>query len=193
MGLMRGSLLKAFFSPFFLKSSELFSLLSHLCRVRTCSTGLLACNSSRSEQLALWRGAGVVVEVAGGQRIRARALVGADGALSAVGKYLGLSPPSYSGYSAYRCVPSLTGHLAYLCPTFPGGRVLCPMHALLLAETKHASLRSLPWWHRVHMCETLCGPSCFYLSACMNAGARCVPALALLRVLVSVTVCESVR
>lgn len=47
-------------------------------------------------------GAGVEVEVEGGARVRAKALIGADGVRSVVASYLQLPPPSYSGYIGYR-------------------------------------------------------------------------------------------
>eukprot|EP00884_Botryococcus_braunii_P006902 jgi/Botrbrau1/16212/Bobra.0066s0001.1 len=52
---------------------------------------------------------GVEVELQGGKRMRARALVGADGVSSVVDSYLGLPPPSYRGYVGYRGLAHFKG------------------------------------------------------------------------------------
>lgn len=56
-----------------------------------------------------------VLHLAGGRRLRCRALVGADGARSVVARHLGLAAPNYSGYTAYRGVA-----------TFPEGGLPLP-------------------------------------------------------------------
>lgn len=47
---------------------------------------------------------GAVVELEGGRKLSCGLLVGADGARSAVGSYLGVPQANYAGYVAYRWV-----------------------------------------------------------------------------------------
>ena len=41
-----------------------------------------------------------------GRKLRARAVIGADGVRSVVGRALKVPPPTYAGYIAYRCSPA---------------------------------------------------------------------------------------
>ncbi len=71
-------------------------------------------------------GAGVEVEVGGGQRVRARALVGADGVGSVVASLLQVGQPSYAGYIGYRFCPSPPALLIPLQPCFRIPLLLLP-------------------------------------------------------------------
>ena len=52
---------------------------------------------------------GAVADVAGSGPLRCRAVVGADGARSALARQLGLADAEYAGYTAYRGVATFTG------------------------------------------------------------------------------------
>lgn len=74
----------------------------------TVLQGTDACSCLCSHSASAHRGgrhgsAGVAAVLASGEEVRGAALVGADGVRSRVGAHLGLSPPNYAGYSAYRC------------------------------------------------------------------------------------------
>ena len=47
--------------------------------------------------------AGASVMLEDGRKLRARAVIGADGVRSVVGRALNIPPPTYAGYIAYRC------------------------------------------------------------------------------------------
>lgn len=65
-----------------------------------------------SEQPGAAPGAGsVVVGLQGGQELRCRLLVGADGVRSAVAQHLALPAPGYAGYIAFRGVATMLGGL----------------------------------------------------------------------------------
>ena len=48
--------------------------------------------------------AGALITLENGKKIRARCLIGADGANSRVARALSVPKPNYAGYTAYRCV-----------------------------------------------------------------------------------------
>ena len=80
----------------------------HLNTVSPCLQGTDACSclfshSAWDSQRRRHGSAGVAAVLASGEEVRGATLVGADGVRSRVGAHLGLSPPNYAGYSAYRC------------------------------------------------------------------------------------------
>lgn len=56
-----------------------------------------------------WGSTGASVTLDDGQVLRARAVIGADGVRSVVGRSLSIPAPNYAGYIAYRCA-ACTAH-----------------------------------------------------------------------------------
>ena len=75
-----------------------------------------------------WASIGASVTLDDGQVLRARAVIGADGVRSVVGRALSIPAPNYAGYIAYRCA-ACTAHVSLL--TYTAAQVGQAQRALL--------------------------------------------------------------